>query len=108
MHGGFVSGTSGMMLRSRFSVSFAACAGLLGGLLPGAVQAGDSWPQFRGLASGHTEARNLPLTWSESEHVKWKTPLPGEGWSSPVVANGQIWMTTALDEGASLRALCCD
>ena len=50
----------------------------------------------------------MPLTWSEAEHVKWKTPLPGEGWSSPVVANGQIWMTTALEEGASLHALCCD
>ncbi|MEI9895660.1 MAG: PQQ-binding-like beta-propeller repeat protein [Chthoniobacter sp.] len=71
-------------------------------------RAGDSWPQFRGLAAGHTEVKDLPLTWSETEHVKWKTPLPGEGWSSPVVANGQIWMTTALEEGASLHALCCD
>ena len=80
---------------------------LAGGLLQPA-RASDSWPQFRGLASGHTEVKDLPLTWSESEHVKWKTPLPGEGWSSPVIANNRIWMTTALDAGASLHALCCD
>lgn len=80
----------------------------LSGLWSGMIYAGDSWPQFRGLAAGHTEVKDLPLTWSESEHVKWKTPLPGEGWSSPVVANGRIWMTTALNEGASLHALCCD
>jgi len=70
--------------------------------------AGDSWPQFRGPNAGHTEITNLPLTWSETEHVKWKTPLPGTGWSSPVVAGKQIWMTTALEEGESLHALCCD
>jgi outer membrane protein assembly factor BamB len=77
-------------------------------MAPVTMQASDSWPQFRGLASGHTEVRDLPLTWSETEHVKWKTPLPGEGWSSPVVANNQVWMTTAVDGGASLHALCCD
>jgi outer membrane protein assembly factor BamB len=74
----------------------------------GVARAGDNWLQFRGPASGHTEVRDLPLTWSETEHVKWKTPLPGEGWSSPVIANNQVWMTTALDNGASLHALCCD
>ena len=66
------------------------------------------WPQFRGPAQAHADAADVPLSWSETEHVKWKTPLPGEGWSSPVVANGQIWMTAALDSGHSLHALCCD
>jgi len=67
-----------------------------------------AWTQFRGPAQGHADPANPPLTWSETEHVKWKTPLPGEGWSSPVVAAGQIWMTTALDGGKSLHALCCN
>jgi outer membrane protein assembly factor BamB len=71
--------------------------------------AADAWPQFRGPAQqGHSDAKGVPLTWSETERVKWKTALPGEGWSSPVVADGQVWMTTALDEGRSLRALCAD
>jgi len=96
-----------MRVRSPFSVCFAVFTVVLGTVLP-AGRAGDSWPQFRGMAAGHTEVKDLPLSWSETEHVKWKTPLPGEGWSSPVVANGQIWMTTALEEGASLHALCCD
>jgi len=74
-----------------------------------AALAGDSWPQFRGpTQNGISDATALPLKWSESEGLKWKTPLPGEGWSSPIVANGQIWMTTALDEGHSLRAVCVD
>ncbi|MEP6668524.1 MAG: PQQ-binding-like beta-propeller repeat protein [Chthoniobacter sp.] len=93
-----------MRARSPFSVYAVALAMFL----PGAGRAGESWPQFRGLAAGHTEVKDLPLTWSETEHVKWKTPLPGVGWSSPVVANGQIWMTTALEDGVSLHALCCD
>jgi outer membrane protein assembly factor BamB len=67
------------------------------------------WPQFRGpQGDGHATARDLPLRWSETENVAWKSVLPGEGWSSPVVGNGRLWMTTATDEGLSLRALCVD
>jgi outer membrane protein assembly factor BamB len=74
-----------------------------------AASGGDSWPQFRGPSqNGVSDATELPLKWSESASVKWKTALPGEGWSSPIVANGQIWVTTALDEGRSLRAICVD
>ncbi|MBL9084934.1 MAG: hypothetical protein JNK76_24230, partial [Planctomycetales bacterium] len=52
------------------------------------------WPQFRGPGGqGHAAAVGLPVKWSESENVAWKTSLPGEGWSSPVVANGRIWLT---------------
>ena len=66
------------------------------------------WPRFLGAASNHSDAHGVPLTWSESEHVKWRTELPGEGWSSPVVQDGQVWMTTATEEGKSLRVLCAD
>jgi len=73
------------------------------------VSAGQAWPQFRGpTQQGLSDATQAPLNWSENEHVQWKTALPGEGWSSPVVANGQIWLTAALDEGRSLHALCVD
>jgi len=73
------------------------------------ASAGDAWTQFRGPGQqGWSDAKNVPLTWSETEHVKWKTELPGEGWSSPVVTNGQVWMTAALEEGHSLHLLCVD
>jgi outer membrane protein assembly factor BamB len=50
----------------------------------------------------------VPVTWSEAENIVWKVALPGEGFSSPVILGNQIWMTTALNEGKSLRAICCD
>jgi hypothetical protein len=56
------------------------------------------WPQWRGPdGQGHAVAtRDLPVTWSETENIAWKTPLPGRGWSSPVIDGKQIWMTTAI------------
>ncbi len=66
--------------------------------------AADAWPQMRGpTAQGVSTAKGLPLTWSESEHVAWKTPIAGEGWSSPVVGDGAVYVTSALDEGRSLH-----
>jgi outer membrane protein assembly factor BamB len=51
----------------------------------------------------------LPLEWSETRNIKWKTPLPGLGWSSPVVAGGRVWITTAIDKkGISLHAMAFD
>jgi outer membrane protein assembly factor BamB len=72
-------------------------------------QAASDWPQFRGpQGDGHADAKGLPLTWSEKENVRWKTPLPGEGWSSPVVGDGRVWLTASLNDGHSLRAVCVD
>ncbi len=50
----------------------------------------------------------MPLSWSETEHVAWKTAIPGEGWSSPVIQGNAVWMTTATENGCSLRAICVD
>ena len=76
------------------------------------AHAGD-WPQFRGpTGQGHAPDESVPLTWSESENVAWKTPVPGRGWSSPVIADGRVWVTTAVtdpDTGTtSLRLLAYD
>ena len=89
----------------------AACA--VAAVLAGAAAArANDWPQFRGpTGQGHAPAAAVPLTWSETENVTWKTPVPGLGWSSPVVADGRLWLTTALidtDEGSSLRLLAFD
>lgn len=60
--------------------------------------ADDEWPQFRGPdANGHAPAARIPLKWSETENVTWKTAIPGTGHSSPVISGDQIWMTTAVE-----------
>jgi len=67
------------------------------------------WPQFRGpTGQGVSDERGLPLTWSETKNVRWKVAIPGNGWSSPVVQGDRIWLTTATDEGKSLRAISVD
>ncbi len=72
------------------------------------VQAGD-WPQFRGPdGNGHSDARDLPQSWSESQNVVWKTAIHDRGWSSPVIYGKQIWLTTATKDGSKLYALCLD
>ena len=66
-----------------------------------------SWSQFRGPGGqGQSLQRGLPLRWSEQTNVAWKTRIPGEGWSSPVIRNNQIWLTTALKGGKGLHAIC--
>jgi outer membrane protein assembly factor BamB len=69
----------------------------------------ENWPQFLGPEqNNHAVSKALPTRWSETENVVWKTAIPGEGWSSPVVFGKQIWLTTATDEGRSLRAIAVD
>src|SRR3954471_7320588 len=57
------------------------------------------WPEFRGpagdglvAAAGDTNLIGIPLHWSETENVKWKTEIPFRGWSTPVVMGGQVWL----------------
>ena len=61
----------------------------------------ENWPQFRGpTGQGHAAVREAPLAWSEKENVVWKIPIPGRGWSSPVVIDGRVWLTTAVETPA--------
>ncbi|MCI0490313.1 MAG: PQQ-binding-like beta-propeller repeat protein [Blastocatellia bacterium] len=67
------------------------------------------WPQFRGpTGQGISTERGLPQKWSETENVKWKVAIPGTGWSSPAIQGDRIWLTTATEEGKSLRAVSVD
>ena len=70
----------------------------------------EEWTQFRGpTGDGMSAAKKVPTTWSAKDHVVWKQPLPGGGWSSPVLSGGKLYMTTAVEEGedvTSLRVLC--
>ncbi len=68
-----------------------------------------NWPEFRGPnGDGRCEETSLPLTWSETSNVTWKTAIHDQGWSSPVIWGDQIWMTTATKDGKSLYAVCVD
>jgi outer membrane protein assembly factor BamB len=80
---------------------------IVGALLASAANASDNWPQFRGPnGDGNSDSKGLPLTWSETQNVKWKTAIPGRAWSSPVIWGDQIWLTTAPEEGTRLQAIC--
>lgn len=55
------------------------------------------WPQFRGPGStGVIEDPRIPETWSQTENIAWKTPIPGLGWSSPIVAHGRVYVTSVI------------
>tara|TARA_B100000902_G_scaffold249438_1_gene236039 strand:- start:1780 stop:3057 length:1278 start_codon:yes stop_codon:yes gene_type:complete len=80
---------------------------ILSALIPCFMKA--DWPQFRGPdGQGHSKEKNVPLEWSDEKNVKWKMAVPGKGFSSPVIFNKQIWMTSAENEGKSLHAICLD
>ena len=66
------------------------------------LHAETAWPQFRGPeGQGYSDATGLPLHWDESTNIAWKTPVVGKGWSSPVVADGKAWLTSATEVAAS-------
>jgi outer membrane protein assembly factor BamB len=64
------------------------------------------WTDYRGPnKDGYSTSKNIPVTFDDSTNVVWKTQIPGRGWSSPVVLNNQIWITTALNDGKNLNLL---
>jgi outer membrane protein assembly factor BamB len=71
--------------------------------------AADNWPEFRGPhGDGHADAHNLPIHWSDTENVRWKTAIHDKGWSSPVVWGNQVWVTTATEKGDKCYAVGLD
>ncbi len=77
--------------------------------LPQTHLADAQWPQFRGpRGDGHSTATGLPRTWNEGDNVAWKVAVPGRGFSSPVISEGKVWLTSALEDSGSLRAVAFD
>ncbi len=84
-------------------------------LLAADAFAADNWPDFRGpWGDGHaaapddTKTHGVPLHWSDTANVKWKTGIPLLGLSSPVVMNDRVWLTTATEDGHDFFVICVD
>lgn len=107
-------------MSSRILLGCIRCIGGIGILalaacVPLGAWAESGWPDFRGpFHNGHVSAPGdstpvgIPLTWSETENVAWKTPLPYKGWSTPVILEGKIWLTTATEEGNDFYGIAVD
>jgi len=69
------------------------------------------WRQFRGpTGQGIADATGLATEWDAVKNVAWKVTVPGRGWSSPILAHGRAWLTTAVTDrrDVSLRLLSFD
>lgn len=70
---------------------------------------GENWPQFRGPnGQGRSSETEAPVKWSLNENIAWKTSIPGEGWSSPIVWGDHVFVSTATEDGTSCRLLAID
>jgi outer membrane protein assembly factor BamB len=79
-------------LTATLLLPFAACAA--------ASDAEQFWPQWRGpLATGVAPQADPPVTWSETNHVKWKVRIPGLGASTPIVWGDKVFILTAISTG---------
>jgi outer membrane protein assembly factor BamB len=88
---------------------------LVGGVASVSSARAEDWPEFRGpTGQGLVRTGSLPTEWSATTNVIWKQPIPGAGWSSPIVCQGRIYLTSAVPvpesstRDQSLRALCLD
>jgi len=65
-----------------------------------------NWPSWRGDGSGISTETGLPIHWDSTTNIAWKTALPGEGNSSPIVWGDRIFLTASTDGGAKRHVLC--
>lgn len=69
----------------------------------------DNWPEFRGPGlQGHLIETSVPLKWTATENVAWKTAIPGESWSSPIIWGDVVFLTTTTESGKSCRVIALD
>ena len=73
------------------------------------LQGQENWTHFRGSQlDGHSISTKAPVSWSETDQIKWKTEIRGVAWSSPVVFDNQVWTSSATEDGKELFAVCTD
>ena len=69
----------------------------------------ENWPRFRGpTGQGVSAERNVPVRWTDTKNVAWKTPIPGHGWSSPIVWEDRVFLTYASEDGSSCHVISLD
>lgn len=74
-----------------------------------AVDAEENWPRFRGPnGQGISAATGLPTEWSAEKNIAWKTEIPGEGWSSPIVWGERVFVSAATDGGKNCHIIAID
>src|SRR5438128_5339952 len=74
-----------------------------------ASAAAEDWPGWRGpRGDGTSRETDVPLRWSKSENVRWKTAIPGVGHSSPIVWGDRVFLTTCLEKERKRLLLCLD
>ncbi len=68
-------------------------------LFPGArAEETSNWPTWRGTSgAGLAPGAKPPLTWSDTQNIKWKTKVPGAGFSTPIIWQNQIFLVSALE-----------
>jgi outer membrane protein assembly factor BamB len=77
-------------------------------LFAGVVRA-ENWPGWRGpRGDGTSNEANLPLNWSESNNIRWKTPIPGKGHSSPIIWGDRVFVTTCIEDKGERVLICLD
>ncbi|HWE95973.1 MAG TPA: PQQ-binding-like beta-propeller repeat protein [Tepidisphaeraceae bacterium] len=87
--------------------TFVSVAGLLLALTASA-RAGN-WPTWRGVAGdGVSNEKQVPTSWSATENITWKSPLPGGGNSTPIVWGDSVFVTCASKQGAVRSVICFD
>lgn len=74
------------------------------------IQGAENWPEFRGpRADGSSLSKRLPTRFAEgAKTIRWKIPIQGKAWSSPVIWENRIWLTNATEDGKDLSVLCID
>ena len=109
---GFAQLTTGGLYNQVLMTHVSLAAALVVFLIAIPTLRAEDWTRFRGPSGqGHSDEQGIPFEWSETEHVVWKTDVVGRGWSSPVISDGRIWLTTAVPAaggGGSLRLLAFD
>lgn len=107
--------TERAMRRAATIMTVAACLAVTTGTGTWRVAGAGDWPEFRGPTGqglAGEDSASIPLTWSDTDNVRWKTPIDGLAWSSPVVVDGRVFLSTAVpgDRAPSqaLMAVCLD
>ena len=75
----------------------------------GSQLAAEDWPRFRGpTGQGMSSETSIPLTWSNTDNIAWKSAIPGQGWSSPVIHGDRVFVSSTTDEGVTCHVICVD